>query len=407
MPTRRGWLLGVGSIVSMLAGRLVGMVELYVLGAAGIALTIGAVVYVRALRCQLEVARTLHPARVHAGGTSLVQLAVRNVAWRRSPTLVASDPFDGGKRVARFLVPPLGSSDSGRAAYRVPTEQRGVFGLGPLALQLSDPFRLASLWLTGAPATRLVVYPRIDKVPAPPHTQGDDPRAGADHRSFLSRTGEDFYALRAYQVGDDLRRVHWPSTARLDDLMIRQEEMPWQGRASVLLDLRKSVYTPDSLEVAVSAAASIVSSVSPGHALVRLLATDGTDTGFAAGRAHVEAVLERLAEVRMTSSGSLVNELGVLSRAAGGGVLVVVTTARASETDLERIARLRSSFPTVMAVLIEEAARATTVAPGVARRPTPGSVIPVRVTPTRPFATAWTEALGRDRRLLTTAGGQW
>ena len=104
----------------MLAGRLVGMVELYVLGAAGIALTIGAVVYVRALRCQLEVARTLHPARVHAGGTSLVQLAVRNVAWRRSPTLVASDPFDGGKRVARFLVPPLGSSDSGRAAYRVP-----------------------------------------------------------------------------------------------------------------------------------------------------------------------------------------------------------------------------------------------------------------------------------------------
>ena len=88
-------------------------------------------------------------------------------------------------------------------------------------------------------------------------------------------------------------------------------------------------------------------------------------------------------------------------------MLVVVTTARASETDLERIARLRSSFPTVMAVLIEEAARATTVAPGVARRPTPGSVIPVRVTPTRPFATAWTEALGRDRRLLTTAGGQW
>jgi uncharacterized protein (DUF58 family) len=388
----------------MLAGRLVGMVELYVLGAAGITLTIGAVVYVHALRCQLEVARSLHPARVHAGGTSLVQLAVRNAAWRRSPALVASDPFDSGKRVARFLVPPLGAGDSGRAAYRVPTEQRGIFGLGPLALQLGDPFRLASLWLTGAPATRLVVYPRIDKIPAPPHTQGDDPRAGADHRSFLSRRGEDFYALRAYQVGDDLRRVHWPSTARLDELMIRQEEMPWQGRASVLLDLRKAVHTPESLEVAVSAAASVVSSVSPGHALVRLLATDGTDTGFAAGRAHVEAVLEQLAEVRMTSSGSLVNELGVLNRAAGGGVLVVVTTTQATDTDLERIGRLRSSFPTVMVVLVDTTAHGVSAARGMTARPIPGPVIPIRVTPARPFATAWTEVLGRDRPRTRTIG---
>jgi uncharacterized protein (DUF58 family) len=390
----------------MLAGRLVGMVELYVLGAAGLTLAIGAVIYVHVLRCQLEVARTLHPAHIHAGGTSLVQLAVRNVAWRRSPTLVASDPFDGGKRVARFLVPPLGPGDSGRAAYRVPTEQRGVFGLGPLALQLGDPFRLASLWLMGAPATRLVVYPRIDEIPPPPHTQGDDPQAGADHRSFLSRQGEDFYALRAYQVGDDLRRVHWPSTARLDDLMIRQEEMPWQGRASVLLDLRKPVHTPESLEVAVSAAASVVSSVSPGHALVRLLATDGTDSGFAAGRAHVEAVLERLAEVRMTSSGSLVNELGVLSRAAGGGVLVVVTTALATDTDLERIARLRTTFPTVMVVVVDETARDGMMSRGGTRRPVLGPVVPIRVTAGRPFATAWAEALGRNRPMTVTLGGR-
>jgi uncharacterized protein (DUF58 family) len=390
----------------MLAGRLVGMVELYVLGAAGLTLVIGAVIYVHVLRCQLEVARTLHPAHIHAGGTSLVQLAVRNLAWRRSPTLVASDPFDGGKRVARFLVPPLGPGDSGRAAYRVPTEQRGVFGLGPLALQLGDPFRLASLWLMGAPATRLVVYPRIDKIPPPPHTQGDDPRAGADHRSFLSQRGEDFYALRAYQVGDDLRRVHWPSTARLDDLMIRQEEMPWQGRASVLLDLRNPVHTPESLEVAVSAAASVVSSVSPGHALVRLVATDGTDSGFAAGRAHVEAVLERLAEVRMTSSGSLVNELGVLSRAAGGGVLVVVTTALATDTDLERIARLRSTFPTVMVVVVDETAQDGPMSRGGTRRPVLGPVMPIRVTAGRPFATAWAEALGRNRPLAGTLGGR-
>src|SRR5207237_1463655 len=145
-------------------------------------------------------------------------------------------------------------------------------------LQLSDPFRLASLWLTGAPATRLVVYPRIDKVPAPPHTQGDDPRAGADHRSFLSRTGEDFYALRAYQVGDDLRRVHWPSTARLDELMIRQNEMPWQARVTVLLDVRRRAHRGQSLEQGGSAAASVVAAGWARGARRRVVATDGGDS---------------------------------------------------------------------------------------------------------------------------------
>src|SRR5947208_3367232 len=82
-----------------------------------------------------------------------------------------------------------------------------------------------------AAATRLTVYPRVDAIAAVPQTLGHDPLAGADHPNAMGQVGEDFYALRPYQVGDDLRRVHWPSTARHGDLMIRQDEMPWQGRA--------------------------------------------------------------------------------------------------------------------------------------------------------------------------------
>ncbi len=69
-------------------------------------------------------------------------------------------------------------------------------------------------------------------------TTGNDPLAGAEHPNALGRGGEDFYALRHYVVGDDLRRVHWPSTARHDELMVRQDELPWQGRATVLVDVR-------------------------------------------------------------------------------------------------------------------------------------------------------------------------
>src|SRR5438046_425881 len=80
-----------------------------------------------------------------------------------------------------------------------------------------------------------------------PQTQGPDPLAGAEHPPALGVAGEDFYALRAYEMGDDLRRVHWPSTARVDELMIRQNEMPWQGRATVLLDTRAQAHEGDSL----------------------------------------------------------------------------------------------------------------------------------------------------------------
>src|SRR3712207_9064008 len=66
-----------------------------------------------------------------------------------------------------------------------------------------------------APATELTVYPRVDVVAAPPLTTGHDPRSGGGHATFLG-SGDEFYGLRAYEVGDDLRQVHWPSTARQD-----------------------------------------------------------------------------------------------------------------------------------------------------------------------------------------------
>jgi len=54
----------------------------------------------------------------------------------------------------------------------------------------------------------------------------------------VGRVGDDFYALRPYVVGDDMRKVHWPSTARRDELMVRQDELPWQGRVTIPQPLR-------------------------------------------------------------------------------------------------------------------------------------------------------------------------
>ncbi len=162
---------------------------------------------------------------------------------------------------------------------------------------IGDPFGLTTVATVAAPAVEVTVYPHIDQIEPLPYTTGHDPLAGARQPNSLGRTGEDFYALRPYVVGDDLRRIHWPSSARHDELLVRQNELPWQGRTTVLLDVRKSAHSGDSLEVAVSAAASIVAATARRHDLIRLVTTAGSDSDFAPGSDHVEAIMEHLAVV--------------------------------------------------------------------------------------------------------------
>ncbi|MGI8685642.1 MAG: DUF58 domain-containing protein [Acidimicrobiales bacterium] len=405
MLTRRGWMVALGTLLLGMTGRLLGIVELYMLAGAAVALVVGAVAFVRLTRFDLEASRELRPARVHAGGNSRVELTVRNTGARRSPVLAARDPFDGGRRWARFLIAPLAPGESARAAYRLPTERRGIFDLGPMELHLEDPFGLAASTHMAAPATRLTVYPRVDPIPPLPLTRGNDPHAGADHPTALAAAGEDFYALREYEVGDDLRRVHWKATARLDELMIRQEEMPWQGRATVLVDLRRAVHRPASLELALSAAASVVSACWRHRSLVRLVSTDGVDSGFAAGHTHVEAILEHLAGAVVGRDDTMASLLASLRREGNGGALAVVTTAAAPSADLDRVARLRGRFGSLTLVLLEHSVLDPSV-PGrpAVPRPVPGVRTVVRVGADQPFAAAWSAAFTGGGRRAGAAG---
>lgn len=405
MLTRRGWMVALGTLLLAVTGRLLAIVELYMLAGASLALVAASLAFVRLTRFDLEATRELRPARVHAGANSRVELTVRNTELRRSPVLAARDPFDGGRRWARFLIAPLAPGESARAAYRLPTERRGIFDLGPMELHLEDPFGLAASTHQAAPATRLTVYPHVDAVPPLPMTRGNDPHAGADHPTALAAAGEDFYALREYEVGDDLRRVHWKATARLDELMIRQEEMPWQGRATVLVDLRREVHSPASLELALSAAASIVSACWRHRSLVRLVSTDGVDFGFAAGHTHVEAILEHLAGATAGRDDTLASILSSLRREGNGGALAVITTAAAPSGDLDKVARLRSRFGSLTLVLLEQSLLGTT-APGRAGAPrvVPGIPTVVRVGADQPFAPAWTGAFTGGGRRAGAAG---
>lgn len=400
MITRRGIGLLVAAAGFLVLGRVFGAREMYGLAAITVVLCIAAVVLVAATPVRVGVERTIHPPRVAAGGPSRVELELRNRGTRRTPVLSVADPFDGGWRWARFLVPPVAPGERMRAAYRLPTDERGVFDVGPLQCTFADPFGIARRRVATVAPSQLTVYPRIDPVVPLPATEGQDPNSGARQASALLGAGDEFYALRQYEVGDDTRRVHWPSTARLGELMIRQDEVPWQTRATILLDVRASVHTQESLEVAVSAAASIHDASRRRQSLIRLVSTDGTDSGFAAGHAHADAILEHLATVDASDGDRLLGATAALRRVGNGGSLAVVTTDRATAADLDAVGRLRSRYGTLVVVLI--AAPGPTLSPSKgpaatrAQSATPaggGAIRLVRVGADLPFARSWNETL--------------
>lgn len=385
--TRQGWLVVLGSALSVLSARLLGSVELFVLGVIGFTLVLAAVVSVRARRLDLEVARTLSPPRVHAGTPSQVTLSVTNRSTRRTPVIRVHDPVSG-TRGANLLVAPLEPQTPARAAYRLPTERRGVVEIGPMRVEVTDPFGLATVSVPGAGAARLTVYPPVHRLAALPGTGGADPHAGVEHRRTLSRGGEDFYALRPYVVGDELRRVHWPSSARHDELLVRQDEIPWQGRTTVVVDNTESRLADDGLDLAATIAASVLTAAHQRGSLVRLVFADGTDSGFLSGNAQLDSLLELLAIVARSRNASLATAVERASTSMRQGAVVVVT-GDLDTSGLLLVQRLQRNFGSVTCVSIDASAHdpdAPEAEPAASRRF-------LRVTRSAPFPEVWLRAM--------------
>lgn len=391
--TRQGWALGAAALALLAAGRFFGTLELFVLGAASIILLLAVVVRALLVRIDVTVGREVHPPRVHAGTPSRIDLEITNRGSRPTPVLRLLDAVSG-TRGADLGLGPVPPGVTVRAAYRLPTERRGLVEIGPLHLLLTDPFGLTAVRVRAAGRTVLTVYPRIDNIAELPETAGYDPDAADQSPTSLGRTGEEFFALRPFQIGDELRKVHWPASARYDELQVRQTELPWQGRATVLLDLRADVHTDASLDVAVSAAASIVTATRRSGDLVRLVATDGTDSGFVPGNAAHSAILEYLATVPRSPGASLTRLLDSLSRTSHGGALVVVSGALGPH-DRTRIGAIRHRYATLTTVLVDRSAWDPS---------TPDPQLDevrhdeVHITRDLPFATGWNRSVARRGR---------
>ncbi|MER7465567.1 DUF58 domain-containing protein [Streptomyces sp. NPDC097981] len=285
---------------SFLAAGVAAALCAYVLG-QGELLRVGLLLAVLPLVCVLALHRTRHrvsgsrrltPVRVPAGSEARVRLRMENVSRLPAGLLMLQDrvPYVLGPR-PRFVLDRVEPGGRREVSYRVRSDLRGRYPLGPLQLRLTDPFGLVELTRSFSTYDTLTVIPRTE-VLAPVRLTGETSGYGDGSRRSLALAGDDDVIPRGYRRGDDLRRVHWRSTARYGELMVRREEQPQRSKATVLLDTRGVAYEgtgPDSaFEWAVSGAASALVHLLEQGFSVRLLTDTGTSApgdggGFSSG----------------------------------------------------------------------------------------------------------------------------
>ncbi|MFN8035891.1 MAG: DUF58 domain-containing protein [Acidimicrobiia bacterium] len=387
--TRRGWALLGASVGLFAGGRILGTVELWVVATTGVALVVASLAWARTRPVDLEIRRTVQPARLHVGVEGRVELTAANRSGGSTPVQSVTDTFDDGRRAARFLLPPIPDGESVRAAYRLPTAHRGRYPIGPLTVALSDPFGLAKSTAVAVGVDEVIVRPRVYDVLAPPDAPGRH-AATADtvRASRFAADGEDFLTLREYEVGDDLRRVHWRSSARVDELMVRIDETRTRANATVVLDTRASAHDGVSFERAVEAAASVVARLASMRRRVEVVTSTGETLGDAA-TGDAPMVMDRLAQIEPSTRNRLVEVIAGLRRRQRTGVLVIVTGST-SDDEFASLASLSSQYGVVTVVSTRAPVNATPSAT-VAASP---NVVHVDATRT-PFASAWNEAVSR------------
>ncbi|HET6950370.1 MAG TPA: DUF58 domain-containing protein [Acidimicrobiales bacterium] len=348
MLTGNGRAVAAAGPLLLAAGAVTGWFELTMLGVACV-LAVAAALWWLLRRPDLVVSREIAPARVSDGEHAVGTLTVTNVGARRSPPLLATEPV-GGRRVGVRL-PSLRPGGDARVSYDLPTDRRGVHAVGPLTLARSDPLRLVLAAREHGSRTVLAVHPRVHAVEPVPTGRARD----MDGPTSLSapQGGIAFHSLREYVPGDDLRLVHWRSTARAGQLMVRHNVVPNEPRLLVVLDTSAAPYTPASFEDAVRVAASLCSAACEAGFPLRLATTGGAVASAEARSAGPGPVLDLLAGVEASADDpGLAGFVRLLPD--DDGVSLGVVTGQAPPGYLGLVAAARGRFDMVSIVQVGE-----------------------------------------------------
>ena len=258
MLTDRGrWILAFGGGV-YLAAWAFGTTALYPIGLGLVLAVAAAAVWVRLLNGTMRVNRVLGQGEHLAGDDLAVRLELDVGGWMPSGALTVVDRFAKFGEVETVILNRHGRL---RGSYLLEKVPRGRYPVESSTAVLEDPFGLERVEIALPAGESVLVYPRLVDLDALFSDSGS--RALEGRRLLLRRpTGFDLHSVRDYEQGESLRRVHWPSTAKRGQLMVKELEDAPRDETAVLLDGDAAAVVgvaPDNtFELQVRAAGSIL-----------------------------------------------------------------------------------------------------------------------------------------------------
>jgi len=364
MLTARGRRTLAVAAAAAVCGRIFAIPELFGLAAAALVLVGAALGRVWLARGGASLEARAVPGIVSAGEPSLLEITVEESGVTGPPsaslTLEPDGPaVAGGEHPDRVTVPRLSPGSQAHVAFPLPTERRGVVESSGYEAFIGDVLGLARRPIARSRPARCVVLPHVEPLSTVvPRGLG---WVGTEStRSAAERLLSGISLLRPYSPGDDARRVHWRTTARVGELMIREggdRDDPDQIATTVVLDPGGSATSAQEVERAVEVAASVLATAAEETTAAttgefRLVTTTGIDTGAKRGPEALRSALVALASVAPSLTGGPVRFESMLERLAHPErreVLVVVVTSD-GPIDTRRLGTLASEY--VVAILV-------------------------------------------------------
>jgi uncharacterized protein (DUF58 family) len=259
MLSRQSAIFLIGGLLTIAAGRLFGLIELFIMGTALVTCVAVAIFIVTTQRPHIEIGRSTTPTEPEVGQT--IQVGLSLLTSSRVPACDVYESLAEGSHI-HIALAPLPAGQVARANYQLVAQQRGLLALGPSLVEVADPLGLSRRSKSLGRATNITIFPRsvaID-LPDPNTCQGE--LIDAIRRVIRYQpTSSEFQAIREYTSGDDPRRINWRASAKREDLVVNEYATEVNIDTYVALNTNPKAYSTEGFERAVSVATSLVRSI--------------------------------------------------------------------------------------------------------------------------------------------------
>lgn len=255
--TQAGWTVLVLAAVALTLSVVFGWQEFTYLGMLLAAAFVVSTAFLFG-RASYGVLIELNPHRVVVGDRAMGRMLVTNTGGRNLPPTRMELPV--GRGVAEFQLPAMKAKQEHEELFAVPTNKRAVIVAGPAESVRGDALGLLRRALQWADAVDLFVHPRTVRLQ--PSASGLVRDLEGQVSKKITNNDIAFHALRPYVPGDDRRYVHWRTSARIGQLMVRQFEETRRSQVTMILATRDDLYaSEEEFELAVSVTASVAAQV--------------------------------------------------------------------------------------------------------------------------------------------------